>query len=59
MKKMKEMSAEIRNKLQRAKTTLEKFSKGEAVSKKMASLALADLEKAVEILRQLEDKARN
>ncbi len=51
---MKEITAEIRNKLQRAKTALEKLSKGEPVSKRMAKSALADLERIVKILKKLE-----
>ena len=53
---MKEITAEIRNKLQRAKTALEKVSKGEPVSKRMADSALSDLEKVVRILTKLKDK---
>ncbi len=53
---MKEITAEIRNKLQRAKTALEKVSKGEPVSKHMAEAALADLEKVVRILTRLKDE---
>lgn len=56
MKIMKEVTAEIRNKLQRAKTALEKLSKGEAISKKMANTALDDLERAVKILKNLDDR---
>jgi len=52
---MKEITAEIRNKLQRAKTALEKLSKGESVSKRMADSALVDLDKAVKILQRLEN----
>ncbi len=52
---MKEITAEIRNKLQRAKTALEKLAKGEAVSKRMAGSALADLDKVVKSLQKLEN----
>jgi len=55
---MKEVTAEIRNKLQRAKTALEKLSKGEPVSKRMAAAALTDLEKVVRILTKLKDEKR-
>lgn len=53
---MKEITAEIRNKLQRAKTALEKVSTGEPVSIRMADSALADLEKVVKILAKLKDE---
>ena len=55
---MKEITAEIRNKLQRAKTALEKLSKGQHVSKRMADSALVDLEKVVKALKKLEDMER-
>jgi len=51
---MKEITADIRNKLQRPKTALEKLSKGERVSKRMADSALADFEKVVKIINELE-----
>lgn len=53
---MKEVTAEIRNKLQWAKTAIEKVSKGEPVSKRMAASVLADLEKVVRILAKLKDE---
>ena len=53
---MKEVTAEIRNKPQRTKTSLEKLSKGEPVSKRMAESALADLEKVIRILTKLKDE---
>ena len=54
---MKEITAEIRNKLQRAaKTALEKLSKGERVSKRMADSALVGLEEVIKILKKLVHK---
>ena len=52
---MKEITAEIRNKLQRAKTAFEKLLKGEHVSKRMVDSALDDLDKVVKILTRLKD----
>ena len=52
---MLEITAEIRNKLQRATTILEKVAKGESVPPSLAQSALLDLKKIEEILKKLVD----
>ena len=56
MKIDKETSADIRNKLQAAITSLESIEMDKTISESMVYLALRDLRKVIEIINQDEKK---